>query len=69
MYGGRGLDNRYYYFILFFTANGFLPGGSRTTIRHITQNNTTTKRNTAYKNYTDNKGHATHAIMNRMQPT
>jgi hypothetical protein len=37
------------------TANGFLPGGSGTTIRHnkqithITQNNTTIKRNTAHK--------------------
>jgi hypothetical protein len=37
------------------TANGFLPGGSGTTIRHnsqithITQNNTTIKRITAHK--------------------
>jgi hypothetical protein len=37
------------------TANGFSPGGSGTTIRHdkqithITQNNTTIKRNTAHK--------------------
>jgi hypothetical protein len=37
------------------TANGFLPGGSGHTIRlnkqitHITQNNTTIKRNTAHK--------------------
>jgi hypothetical protein len=37
------------------TANGFSPGGSDTTIRHniqtthITQNNTTIKRNTAHK--------------------
>jgi hypothetical protein len=37
------------------TANGFLPGGSGYTIRynkqitHITQNNTTIKRNTAHK--------------------
>jgi hypothetical protein len=36
-------------------ANGFSPGGSGTTIRHktqithITQNNTTIKRNTAHK--------------------
>jgi hypothetical protein len=44
---------QYYSFIL--TANGFLPGGSGTTVRHntqithITQNNTTIKRNTAHK--------------------
>jgi hypothetical protein len=37
------------------TANGFLPSGSGNTIRHnkklthITQNNTTIKRNTAHK--------------------
>jgi hypothetical protein len=31
------------------TANGFLPGGSHTTITHFTQNNTTIKRNTAHK--------------------
>jgi hypothetical protein len=37
------------------TANGFLPGGSRTTIKyntqitHITQNNTTIKGNIAHK--------------------
>jgi hypothetical protein len=45
------------YFILLFilTANGFLPGGSGNIIRHkkqithITQNNTTIKRNTAHK--------------------
>jgi hypothetical protein len=41
--------------IIHLTANGFLPGGSGTTIRHntqithITQNNTTIKRNTAHK--------------------
>jgi hypothetical protein len=45
------------------TANGFLPGGSGTTIRHntqithITQNNTP-RSNT--QNYTHNKGHTTH---------
>jgi hypothetical protein len=43
-----------YIFIL--TANGFSPGGSGITIRHntqtthITQNNTTIKRNTVHKN-------------------
>jgi hypothetical protein len=31
------------------TANGFLPSGSGTTIRHNTQNNTMLKRNTAHK--------------------
>jgi hypothetical protein len=31
------------------TANGFSPGGSSTTIRHNTQNNTTIKRNIAHK--------------------
>jgi hypothetical protein len=48
---------RYYLLLLLFilTANGFLPGGSGYTIRHnkqithITQNNTTIKRNTAHK--------------------
>jgi hypothetical protein len=49
------------------TANGFSPGGSGTTIRHntqithITQNNTTIKRNTEHK--------TTHTIntLNRMK--
>jgi hypothetical protein len=46
------------------TANGFLPGGSDYTIRrkkqitHITQNNTTIKRNTAHK--------TTHTIMDTL---
>jgi hypothetical protein len=41
--------------LYFLTANGFIPDGSRTTIRHntqtthITQNNTTIKRNTVHK--------------------
>jgi hypothetical protein len=41
--------------IFILTANGFSPGGSGTTIghntqiTHITQNNTTSKRNTAHK--------------------
>jgi hypothetical protein len=41
--------------IIILTVNGFLPGGSRNTIKHnkhithITQNNTTIKRNTSHK--------------------
>jgi hypothetical protein len=48
-------DFDYYYYLFILTANGFSPGGSGTTIRHntqithITQNNTTIKRNTAHK--------------------
>jgi hypothetical protein len=44
-----------YYYYLFLTANGFSPGGSGTTIRHytqtthVTQNNTTIKRNTVHE--------------------
>jgi hypothetical protein len=41
------------------TANGFIPGGSSTTMRHITQNNTTIKRNTAHKST-----HTIHTIHN-----
>jgi hypothetical protein len=43
-------------FLLLFilTANGFLPGGSGTTIRHNTQITHITQ------NYTNNKGHTTH---------
>jgi hypothetical protein len=51
-----GEENYYYLLLLFIlTENGFLPGGSGYTIRHnklithITQNNTTIKRNTAHK--------------------
>jgi hypothetical protein len=33
-----GTENYYYFFIS--TASGFVRGGSGTTIRHITQNNT-----------------------------
>jgi hypothetical protein len=39
------------------TANGFLPGGSGTTIRHKTHH-TQTKHST--QNHTNNKGHTTH---------
>jgi hypothetical protein len=41
--------------IIYFNCSGFLPGGSGTTIRYsttnntITQNNTTIKRNTVHK--------------------
>jgi hypothetical protein len=51
-----GLDVKIDLDIYFKTANGFSPGGSGTTIRHntqtthITQNNTTIKRNTVHKN-------------------
>jgi hypothetical protein len=44
-----------YYYFFSLTANGFLPDGSSTTVRHntqithITQNNTTLKRNTTHK--------------------
>jgi hypothetical protein len=47
------------------TANGFLPGGSGNTMRHnkqithITQNNTTIKRNTAHR--------TTHTIKDTLQ--
>jgi hypothetical protein len=50
--GGRGL---LLLLLFILTANGFLPGGNGNTIRHnkqithITQNNTTIKRNTAHK--------------------
>jgi hypothetical protein len=45
-----------YIYIFILTANGFSPGGNGTTLRHypqtthITQNNTTIKRNTVHKN-------------------
>jgi hypothetical protein len=48
------------------TANGFLPGGSGTTIRHnpqiahIKQNNTPHSNKTQHKKYANNKGHITH---------
>jgi hypothetical protein len=47
-----------YLFIL--TANGFLPGGSGTAIRHNTQitHHSQTKHST--KNSTNNKGYTTH---------
>jgi hypothetical protein len=35
--------------LIILTANGFSPGGSGTTIRHNTQNNTTIKRNAVHK--------------------
>jgi hypothetical protein len=46
------------------TANGFLPGGTDTTIRHntqithITQNNTPHSKHST-RNYTSSKGHTT----------
>jgi hypothetical protein len=44
-----GQDCQYFiYYLFILTANGILPGGSDTTIRHNT-NNTTIKRNTAHK--------------------
>jgi hypothetical protein len=50
------LSSAHFFFFLFIlTANGFLPGDSDNTIRHntqithITQNNTTIKRNTEHK--------------------
>jgi hypothetical protein len=54
------------YLLFNYTANGVLPGGSGTTIRHNTQKYTThktthhAKTNTAHKSYTNNKGHITH---------
>jgi hypothetical protein len=54
------------YLLFILTANGFLPGGSRTTIRHNTQI-THIKQNTHHaqtkqstQNYTHNKEHTTH---------
>jgi hypothetical protein len=35
--------------IIILTANGFVPGGSGTTIRHNTQNNTPHSKNTTHK--------------------
>jgi hypothetical protein len=55
--------------IIIMTANGFLLGDSRTTIRqntqitHITQNNTTIKRNTAHK--TTHTIHTLHKMTKR----
>jgi hypothetical protein len=48
------------YIVLLFivTANGFLPGGSGTTIRHNTQITHITQ------NYRNNKGHTTHTECN-----
>jgi hypothetical protein len=49
------VERRILLLLFILTANGFLPGGSRTTIRHNTQitqntqNNTTIKRNTGHK--------------------
>jgi hypothetical protein len=37
-----------YLFIIYFTANGFVPDGSGTTITHNTQNNTITQNNTQH---------------------
>jgi hypothetical protein len=48
-------DNIIIIIIIILTANGYLPGGSGTIIRHntqitnFTQNNTTIKRKTAHK--------------------
>jgi hypothetical protein len=51
------------------TANGFIPGGSDTTIRHNTQHTShkithhaQTKHST--QNYTNSKGHTTHIEYN-----
>jgi hypothetical protein len=57
--------------IIILTGNGFLPGGSGTTIRHntrtthIKQNNTTLKRNIAHKTTQTIKD--TRHTMNTMQ--
>jgi hypothetical protein len=57
------------FIIVYLTADGFLPGCSGYTVRHnkqithITQNNTTIKRNTAHK-ATHNKGHTTQNAYN-----
>jgi hypothetical protein len=54
----------YYYYSFIYTANGVLPGGSVTTIRHntqithITQNNTLHSKHST-QNYTSNEGHTT----------
>jgi hypothetical protein len=48
------------------TANGVLPGGIGTTIRHniqithVTQNGTPHSNKHSTQNYTNNKGHTTH---------
>jgi hypothetical protein len=47
-------------FLLFtLTANGFLPGGSGTTIRHNTQITHHPKTKHITQNYTNNEGHTT----------
>jgi hypothetical protein len=50
----------FYYLLLLFilTANGYLPGGSGTTIRHNKQIKHITQ------NYTNDKGHMTHKEYN-----
>jgi hypothetical protein len=51
---------------IFLIANGFLPGGSGTTIRHIAQithiaqNNTPPSNKHVTQNYKNNEGHTTH---------
>jgi hypothetical protein len=42
------------------TANGFLPVGSGTTVRHNTNNTHHTQTKHSTQNYTNNKGHTTH---------
>jgi hypothetical protein len=42
------------------TANGFLPGGSGTTIKHNTQITLHTQTEHSTQNYRNNKGHTTH---------
>jgi hypothetical protein len=63
---------RYEILLFILTANGFLPGGSDNTIRHnkqithVTQNNTTIKRNTAHKTIMPNNvaiHHRTHYVI------
>jgi hypothetical protein len=60
--GTTAMQKYYYFFIItiYLTANGFLPGGSGTTVRHNTQitHHTQTKHST--QSYTNNKGHTTH---------
>jgi hypothetical protein len=56
--------------VFILNANGFLLGGSGTTIRHntqithITQNNTPHSNKHITQNYTNNKGHTTHTECN-----
>jgi hypothetical protein len=49
------------FYLFTFTANGFLTGGSGTTIRHNTQITHHPQTKHITQNYTNNEGHTTHS--------